>query len=104
MISYKQKKYKEALGYQREAIKLCRPEASYWVTETILTNLAHTYRKLKDYKSSIKELEQCVCLNSTNPQTYFSLGFVYHLHEQVNKAISYYHKSLKYKHDNQFAQ
>ena len=56
MISYKQKKYKDALNYQREAIKLCKPEASYWVTETILTNLAHTYRKLKDYKSSIKEL------------------------------------------------
>lgn len=74
------------------------------MTETILTNLSHTYRKLKDYKSSIKELEQCVCLNSTNPQTYFSLGFVYHLNDQVNKAISYYHKSLKYKHDNQFAQ
>jgi len=45
-----------------------------------------------------------VCLNSTNSHTYFSLGFVYHLNEKVNKAISYYHKSLKYKHDNQFAQ
>ena len=38
------------------------------------------------------------------PQTYFSLGFVYHLNGNVNKAISYYHKSLKYKHDNQFGQ
>jgi redox-sensitive bicupin YhaK (pirin superfamily) len=36
-------------------------------------------------------------LNSTNPQTYFSLGFVYHLSGNVNKSISYYHKSLKYK-------
>ena len=74
------------------------------MTETVLTNLAHAYRKLKSYKNATQELERCVCLNSTNPQTYFSLGFVYHLNGNVNKAISYYHKSLKYKHDNQFAQ
>ena len=53
---------------------------------------------------AIKYLEQCVSLNPSNHNTYFSLGFVYHLDNQLNKAISYYHKSLKYKHDNQFAQ
>lgn len=70
----------------------------------MLTNLAHALRKLKSYKNATHELERCVCLNSTNPQTYFSLGFIHHLDGNVNKAISYYHKSLKYKHDNQFAQ
>lgn len=72
--------------------------------ETVLTNLAHSFRKLKDYKMAIKYLEQCVSLNPSNPQTYFSLAFVFHLSGQLNKAINYYHKSLKYKHDNQFAQ
>lgn len=43
-------------------------------------------------------------LHSANAQTYFSLGFIYHLSGQLNKAICFYHKSLKYKHDNQFAQ
>ena len=104
VISYKQKNYKEARDYHLKAYSLCKSEASFWVQETILTNLAHAYRKLRDYKNAIKELEQCICLNSGNPQTYFSLGFLYHLNDQLNKAISYYHKSLKYKHDNQFAQ
>ncbi len=35
---------------------LCKQEASYWVTETILTNLAHAYRKLRNFKSAIQEL------------------------------------------------
>lgn len=43
-------------------------------------------------------------LNPANSQTFFSLAFVYHLGNQLNKAICYYHKSLKLRHDNQFAQ
>ena len=79
-------------------------DSSFWVKETILTNLAHACRKLRDYKLAITNLEQCVSLNSSNAQTFFSLGFIYHLSGQLNKAISFYHKSLKFKHDNQFAQ
>lgn len=104
VINYKQKFYKEAKRYHNEALVLCQPDASYWVMETILTNLAHSCRKLRNYKEAIRYLEQCISLNSTNPQTYFSLGFIYHLSGQLNKAISFYHKSLKHKHDNQFAQ
>jgi anaphase-promoting complex subunit 6 len=104
VIKYKQKDYLGAKEEQLKALALCQPEVSFWVTETILTNLSHSYRKLKDYSSAIKYLEQCVSLNSSNPQTYFSLAFVYHLNKELNKAICYYHKSLKYKHDNQFAQ
>ena len=56
VISYKQKHYQDARDYHLKAISLCEPDASYWVAETILTNLAHAYRKLKDYKSAVKEL------------------------------------------------
>lgn len=104
VINYKQKNYKEAKKNHEYALVMCQPDTSYWVRETILTNLAHAERKLKDYKSAIIHLEQCVSLNSSNAQTYFSLAFIYHLSNQLNKSISFYHKSLKYKHDNQFAQ
>lgn len=54
VISYKQKNYQDARDYHLKAFTLCQSDASFWVAETILTNLAHAYRKLKDYKSSIK--------------------------------------------------
>ena len=104
MIHYKQKNYKEAKKNHQEALALCHSDCSFWVMETILTNLAQAERKLKEYKAATGHLEQCVSLNASNPQTYFSLGFIYHLSGQLSKAISYYHKSLKFKHDNQFAQ
>lgn len=81
VICYKQKNYYEAKELQLKAYFICQPDASSWVVESILTNLAHSYRKLKDYKNSVKELEECICLNSKNPQTYFSLAFVFHLNQ-----------------------
>lgn len=62
------------------------------MNETILSNLAHTYRKLKDYKNAITFYEKCIALNSKNPYTYFSLAFTCHISNQLNKAICYYHK------------
>lgn len=104
VIHYKQKNYKEAKRCHQEALALCHPDSSYWVRETVLTNLAHACRKLREYKAAVGYLEQCVSLNSSNAQTYFSVAFIYHLSGQLNKAICFYHKSLKFKHDNQFAQ
>ena len=43
-------------------------------------------------------------MNPQNNQTYFSLAFSHHLNGQLNKAISNYHKALKYKPDSQFMQ
>ena len=40
-------------------MKFC-DEAISWVPESILSNLAHTYRKLKDYKASITTFEKCL--------------------------------------------
>ncbi|KRW98290.1 hypothetical protein PPERSA_01728 [Pseudocohnilembus persalinus] len=73
-----------------------------WIIETILSNLAHTHRKLKDWKNAIQTYERCITLNPKNPQTFFSLAYTYHISNQLNKAICYYHKSLHYKHDNPF--
>ena len=60
------------------ALNLC-DEATNWIVETIYSNLAHTYRKLKDFKSAIKFYEKCITLNPKNPQTYFALAFTYHI-------------------------
>lgn len=103
VIYYKQKDYNEAKNFYLKALELSE-EATSWIVETILSNLAHCYRKLRDYKNSIKHLEKCVTLNPQNGNTYFSLAFAYHLSNQLNKAICYYHKSLKFRPENQFTQ
>lgn len=64
--------------------------------------MAHAYRKLRDYKNSIKYYEKCITLNPKSSQTYFSLAFTYHISESLEKAIHNYHKSLHFKPDNNF--
>lgn len=56
VINYKQKNYKEAKKNHLEALSLCHPDSSYWVMETILTNLAHACRKMKEYKNAVSYL------------------------------------------------
>lgn len=53
VINYKQKNYREARKNHEEALRLCQPDCSFWVLETILTNLAHTCRKLREYKNAV---------------------------------------------------
>lgn len=102
VIYFKQKMYIEAKEKYMMALGMCEDAAS-WILETIYSNLAHTYRKLKDFKNSIKYYEKCITLNPKNPFTYFSLAYTYHISNQLNKAICFYHKSLHFKNDNQFA-
>lgn len=83
--------YNEAKEIFLQALTLSE-NAINWVNETIFSNLAHTYRKLKDYKNAITFYEKCISLNSKNPYTYFSLAFTCHISNQLNKAICYYHK------------
>ncbi|EAS06252.1 tetratricopeptide repeat protein (macronuclear) [Tetrahymena thermophila SB210] len=102
VIYFKQKAYEEAKQKYLQAMNLCT-EATNSIVHTILNNLAHTCRKMKDYKSAIQYYERCIQLEPKNYQTYFSLAYTYHISNQLNKAIAYYHKSLYYKHENQFA-
>ena len=56
VINYKQKNYKDAKKYHELALEKCHGDSSFWVKETILTNLAHACRKLREYKSAISNL------------------------------------------------
>lgn len=84
------------------ALSLCK-EATSSVVLTVVNNLAHAYRKTKDFKAAIANYEKCIQLDPKNYQTYFALAYTYHISNQLNKAIAFYHKSLYYKHENQFA-
>eukprot|EP01016_Furgasonia_blochmanni_P003157 TRINITY_DN11235_c0_g1_i11.p1 TRINITY_DN11235_c0_g1~~TRINITY_DN11235_c0_g1_i11.p1 ORF type:complete len:360 (+),score=71.33 TRINITY_DN11235_c0_g1_i11:865-1944(+) len=92
IIYFKQRIYPDARDMLTHALSLCTNAKDY-ILETIYSNLAHTYRKLKETKNAIKFYEKCISINPKNPQTYFSLAFTYHISNQLNKAISYYHKS-----------
>ncbi|EGR27540.1 hypothetical protein IMG5_194480 [Ichthyophthirius multifiliis] len=102
VIYFKQKNYEEAKKTYLIALNLCS-EAANSIVHTILNNLAHTYRKMKEYKLAIQSYEKCIQLEPKNYQTYLSLAYTYHISNQLNKAVAYYHKSLYHKHENQFA-
>ena len=82
-------------------MSLCNNAAS-WIYETILSNLATTYRKSHDYENAIKYYEKALQLNPKNANTYFALAFTYHITNRLEQAAKFYHKSLKYKYDNSF--
>jgi anaphase-promoting complex subunit 6 len=103
VIQYKLKNYGQARDTCLQAIELATA-ASSPLLETLLLNLGHCCRKLKDYPAAIAHFERCVRINPQNGQTFFAIGFSYHLSGQLSKAISYYHRALKFKADHQFMQ
>ena len=62
----------------QQAMSLCNNAAS-WIYETILSNLATTYRKQNDYENAIKYYKKALHLNPKNANTYFALAFTYHI-------------------------
>ena len=47
VIFYKEKRYLDAKERFLDALSLCETSTVSWVLETICSNLAHTFRKLK---------------------------------------------------------
>jgi anaphase-promoting complex subunit 6 len=63
-------------------MSLCNNAAS-WIYETIISNLATTHRKQKNYKEAIKYYLKAIHLNPMNANTYFALAFTYHITNQL---------------------
>jgi len=92
VVFYKQKNYDQARDHFANALSLCN-ESNSKTYESILINLAHCHRKLKDLESAIDLYEKCLTINPKNPATHTSLGFAYHLKGDFRNALNCYHKA-----------
>lgn len=101
VVYYKERKYKEAKALFEQAHSLCHDE-NCKTYETILVNLGHCHRKLKDYEKAIEYYEACLSINDKNPSTYASLGYAHHLKRDFRQAMNCYNKANFLKSDDPF--
>ena len=102
VIAYKNKQYQNAVILFKKSIDLVSIENLNEIWEPTLSNLAHSYRKLKLYNEAIKYYLQALTVTPNNSSIYGSLGFTYQLQCNFLLAIEYYHKCLSLKPDDSF--
>jgi anaphase-promoting complex subunit 6 len=104
--AFKGQNYEDSLVYFGKALTLCssKSQKENDTCEVIYVNLAHSYRKLKDYDNAIRNFEMAVSYRPQTSSTYASLGFTYHLKGKLNEAVSYYHQALGLKAEDTFAE
>ena len=97
VVFFNKENYQEALTYLGHGLSLCHCEsiisANSNTYETILLNLAHCHRKLKNYDEAIEAYEKCLTINPKCPETYVALGYTHHLRFNLKQALDYYHKA-----------
>jgi len=79
-------------------MSLC-PDQNSSTYESILLNLAHCYRKMKDFEKSIELYEKCLTISPNKAQTLVAIGFSFHQLGEFEKALDYYHRAHFLKND-----
>lgn len=67
--------------------------------EPLLNNIGHSLRRLKRYDEAIEYHKKALTLIPHNASTYSTLGFLYCLKTDWDKAIDYLHKASSLKHN-----
>ncbi|KAG9447859.1 hypothetical protein H6P81_013987 [Aristolochia fimbriata] len=101
VVAYYAKEYQDAVRWFEKTLALL-PSSLNEIWEPTLVNLAHALRKLKMYKEAIKFYEKALTLSTGSVSTYAGLAYTYHLQDNFEAAITYYHKALWLKPDDQF--
>ncbi|GAB4849379.1 Cell division cycle protein 16 [Ancistrocladus abbreviatus] len=101
VVAYHMKEYKKAAWwFERTLAHIPTSITETW--EPTVVNLAHALRKLKLYHDAISYYEKALALSSGSLSTYSGLAYTYHLEGNYSAAITYYHKALWLKPDDQF--
>ncbi|GAB1859993.1 Cell division cycle protein 16-like protein [Camponotus japonicus] len=98
--------YKNAERLFKEAMKSIQGDVrnvilpSKW--EALLNNLGHTCRKMKKYDEALEYHQQALVLDSLNPSTYSSIGFIHALMGNIQEAVDAFHRALGLRRDDTF--
>jgi anaphase-promoting complex subunit 6 len=101
VVLYKKQEFKKSNEVLLEALKLC-DGVMHSTSETIMFNLAHTYRKLHQFDKSIEFYLKCIQLNSRCASTYSAIGLAYYLCNKVHEAVDAFNKALFLKSNDRF--
>ncbi|KAF5728257.1 anaphase-promoting complex subunit 6 [Tripterygium wilfordii] len=101
VVAYHMKEYSKAVWwFEKTLAHIPSPLSEMW--EPTVVNLAHAYRKLKMYNDAILCYERALALSTRSLSTYAGLAYTYHLQDNFTAAVTYYHKALWLKPDDQF--
>lgn len=93
-VQFKANRVEEALASFQEALDIIDVQGlplHQW--EPVLFNMGHAYRKLGMFENAIQCYRKCVQLAPSNAAScYQALGLAYHIDNQFDRAIEYYHK------------
>eukprot|EP00117_Sycon_ciliatum_P005401 scpid53756/ scgid9361/ Cell division cycle protein 16 homolog; Anaphase-promoting complex subunit 6; CDC16 homolog; Cyclosome subunit 6 len=98
-LAYQQASYKLALKYYLKALEVCNKSPKDKVSsaswEPLLNNIAHCYRRLRDYDKALEFHQRALALDCTKSSTYTAIGFIHCLRGSFDKAIEHFHKALR---------
>nr|GAT60873.1 predicted protein [Mycena chlorophos] len=95
VMAYNHSKYEEAASFFRKALELASAtQGSHKTWATTHLNLGTCYRKLHQYDAAEASYQKVLDLDPRHAQALGLLGMVYHLTDQVDKAILKYHEAL----------
>ncbi|PON98465.1 N-terminal acetyltransferase A, auxiliary subunit [Trema orientale] len=101
VVAYHMKEYNKSVRwFEKTLAHIPSPLSEMW--EPTVINLAHACRKLKLYEEAISYYEKALALSTKSVSTYAGLAYTYHLQDNFTAAITYYHKALWLKPDDQF--
>jgi anaphase-promoting complex subunit 6 len=87
--------YETSLEHLEKAYELVgSPSIVNRVSEPIVFNLAHCYRKLGRYEDALSLYRMCLSSGPHNASIYAAIGFTHHLIGGIELAITNYHKAL----------
>ncbi|KAK6946621.1 Tetratricopeptide repeat, partial [Dillenia turbinata] len=101
VVAYHMKEYKKAVCWFQKTLSLL-PSSLSEMWEPTVVNLAHSLRKLKMFNEAISFYEKALALSTRSLSTYAGLAYTYHLQNNFTAAITYYHRALWLKPDDQF--
>ncbi|XP_073124577.1 anaphase-promoting complex subunit 6 [Henckelia pumila] len=101
VVAYHMKEYKKAVWWFEQTLSHVSSSLSE-VWEPTVVNLAHALRKLKRYNEAIIYYDKALAISTRSLSTYAGLAYTYHLQDNFTAAITYYHKALWLKPDDQF--
>ncbi|CAG8520112.1 10989_t:CDS:2, partial [Cetraspora pellucida] len=95
VLYFQKLQYAQSVDFFKKTLKVaeetkCRPQ----IWETIWINLGHAFRQLGELDIAESYFQKVVSMSPPNSDALTALGYIYHVKEEFEEAIMYYHEAL----------